>query len=243
MEFTNSIDLNIAERLQKDQEFRRAFFHAQARDEISSQIFEFREKAKLTKQTDFAEACGMKQSAVSRMEKHEYSSWTFNTLIRIAEALNARWRFVLQSTSDAVAEYRRREQVDISDLIEVQQLDPTKFLELENAAQGVTPCAVEEKQGTDVLPGSSAFSEPRGQFQPVVIGVGSLGSTCINMLESALYPVSTTDFVFTSQALGRTCPVGQLYPYDRSNVANTTNSTEGTRPTSAYADQLSGVQL
>jgi hypothetical protein len=47
----------------------------------------------------------MKQSAVSRIEQAHYAAWNLTTLFRAGEALNARWRIVLEPLEEAIKEY------------------------------------------------------------------------------------------------------------------------------------------
>ncbi len=68
--------------------FRRRFFRLRAQEETAQHIRELRERRKL-RQVDLAKRAGMKQSAVSRIEQASYSAWSYKTLLRIAEALDA----------------------------------------------------------------------------------------------------------------------------------------------------------
>lgn len=102
--FIKPINLEIAEKLRKDEVYRRAFFRAFTADDIALQIRKLR-NFRGFKQVELAVAANMKQSAVSRIEQAEYSSWTFNTLLRIAEALNARLLVRFQITEDAIKDY------------------------------------------------------------------------------------------------------------------------------------------
>jgi transcriptional regulator with XRE-family HTH domain len=106
MSFT-SIDLGLRELL-RDPKRRQEFFKAITQDEIASQIRSLRKKRELN-QTEFARAADMKQSAVSRIEQAEYSSWTLTTLFKVAAALDARWRVVLEPVEDAIAELEQIE--------------------------------------------------------------------------------------------------------------------------------------
>jgi len=108
MNSVTSIDLNISEEL-KDPDFAKLFFHQMARDEIAIGIRKLREKRELS-QTQLAALAGMKQSAISRLEQAEYSGWSFSTLIRIADALEGRLRFVIEPIEDIIQEYEREEQ-------------------------------------------------------------------------------------------------------------------------------------
>lgn len=106
MDYTKPIELKVIENLKHDPEYRKAFFRADATDSIALQIRQLRKRRALN-QSELAAAADMKQSAVSRIEQAEYSSWTFNTLCRVAEALNARLRIVFQPVQDAIAEFER----------------------------------------------------------------------------------------------------------------------------------------
>lgn len=66
------------------------------------------------RQTDLAKAARMKQSAISRLEQAEYSRWGFNTLIRIADSLDARVIFRLEAAEDTIAEVERQERARAS---------------------------------------------------------------------------------------------------------------------------------
>lgn len=105
-----SIDLELSEILH-DAVRRQEFFKAIVQDEIASQIRELRKKREL-KQSDIAERANMKQSAVSRIEQADYSSWTLTTLLRVAAALDARWRMILQPCEEAIKEYENLEGTD-----------------------------------------------------------------------------------------------------------------------------------
>ncbi|MCH8314157.1 MAG: helix-turn-helix transcriptional regulator [Nitrospinae bacterium] len=86
------------------------FFRERAKDEIAIQIRELREKLEM-RQIDFAKQADMKQSAVSRIEQADYSGWTFKTLLKVAEALDARLKITFQPMDDVIAEYENRERI------------------------------------------------------------------------------------------------------------------------------------
>jgi transcriptional regulator with XRE-family HTH domain len=99
----SSTSIGLKELL-RDPSRRHEFFKSITQDEIASQIRELRKRRDMT-QSVFANKSGMKQSAVSRIEQAEYSSWTLSTLFKVAFALNARWRVTLQPIEEAVKEY------------------------------------------------------------------------------------------------------------------------------------------
>jgi transcriptional regulator with XRE-family HTH domain len=103
----SSINTNIARKLKKA-EYRHKFFRGRAQDELAYQLRRFRKKRGL-KQSELAPLCGMKQSAISRIEQASYSRWSFNTLLRIAKALDVRVRIVIDDTTDVIREYEQIE--------------------------------------------------------------------------------------------------------------------------------------
>src|SRR3990167_2289817 len=94
------IKLGTAEKLRRDREYARRFFRGQARDEIAMQIRGLRERRGFTTQEAFGRLVGMQQSAVSRIENAAYEGWTFKTLLRVAEALDARLRILFEPRED-----------------------------------------------------------------------------------------------------------------------------------------------
>lgn len=108
MNSISPIKLNLSERLEKDSDFRKRFFRGQAQDEVASIIISLR-KARKKRQIDLAKEAGMKQSAISRIEQADYSGWTLNTLFRVADALNARLRVMLDPTESIIEHYRKKE--------------------------------------------------------------------------------------------------------------------------------------
>ena len=109
MELTTPIDLNISRALGKKSFFHK-FFVSRAKDEIASKIRELRERRELT-QKQFAEKTGMKQSAVSRIEQSDYAGWNFKTLVRVAEALDARLIVDFMPREDVIKKYEMNKKV------------------------------------------------------------------------------------------------------------------------------------
>lgn len=101
------IDLRIAEKLKK-RSYRDAFFRSWTQDEVAIQIKSLRKKRKL-RQHDLGHATGMKQSAISRLEQATYSRWGFQTLLRLAKALDARIRIVLEPAEEVIRQYEWQE--------------------------------------------------------------------------------------------------------------------------------------
>ena len=112
MNLLKSIDLDLINKLQ-DKEYRDVFFEEWSNDEVADQIRRLRKLRKL-RQVDVADATGMKQSAISRIEQSEYSRWNFVTLLRIGQALDARVRVIFEPAEHVIKEYEQAEEPAIS---------------------------------------------------------------------------------------------------------------------------------
>lgn len=102
-----SIDLNLREKL-KDKEFRRQWFRAQLEANVPDMFRALREDRAMTQQ-ELATAAEMKQSAISRFEKSDEANWNFETLLTLAEALDAKLEIVLVKAENVISDYERRE--------------------------------------------------------------------------------------------------------------------------------------
>ena len=107
MDHVTDFELEISQKL-KEKRFRDYFFQAESRYEIARQIRQLRQKRGM-RQADLAEKSGMPQSSVSRIEQAEYSGWTYKTLCKVASALDARLRFVLDDAESVIREFERKE--------------------------------------------------------------------------------------------------------------------------------------
>jgi transcriptional regulator with XRE-family HTH domain len=108
MKSLSPIKLNLVEKFKEQRYFQR-FFRGRSQDEIVAAIQELRDMRGNLTQGQLADRCGMKTSAVCRLEKPEYGRWNFQTLWRIAEALDARWRFILEPRESVIEAYVRRD--------------------------------------------------------------------------------------------------------------------------------------
>lgn len=102
----SQIRMNLLEKL-KDKNYRHRFFKGRTEDDLASKLIEFRKKRGLS-QAALARLCGMKQSAVSRIEKASYSRWSFATLWRVAKALDVRVQVIFTGMEDVIREYEIR---------------------------------------------------------------------------------------------------------------------------------------
>jgi transcriptional regulator with XRE-family HTH domain len=116
MSLVLSIKLNVLKKLKEDKAYRERFFRGQAADEIAISIRSLREKRGET-QTDLAKKADMKQSAISRIEQADYYGWTFRTLFRVADALDARLRVIFEPAETVIANYERREEAQLNDRV------------------------------------------------------------------------------------------------------------------------------
>src|SRR5688572_8635485 len=70
-----------------DRDYRTEYAHAQLDATVATQIKAIREQRQWT-QSRLAERAAMKQSRISAMEDVDYSSWSINTLKRLAAAFD-----------------------------------------------------------------------------------------------------------------------------------------------------------
>jgi len=103
-----SIDLNIVERLKRDPAFRQRFFLAESSAKIAQQLIALRKRRELS-QAQLAEKLGTQQPAISRVESADYRNWSYNTLRKVAEALDARLRVYIEPSEDVFKEYEDEE--------------------------------------------------------------------------------------------------------------------------------------
>lgn len=101
------IDLKLAKKF-SDPEYFNEFFSIRSQEEVANGIRDLREKRGMT-QGELATLCEMKQSAISRMEGSEYAGWSFNTLRRLAEALDARLSVFFEPREAVIARYQTQE--------------------------------------------------------------------------------------------------------------------------------------
>lgn len=99
-----SIDIGVAERLKSDPEFRREYFLAESSAMIARQLIRLRKRRGLN-QNQVAKELNTKQPAISRVESADYRNWSFNTLRKLADALDARLRVYIEPFEDVVGDY------------------------------------------------------------------------------------------------------------------------------------------
>lgn len=98
-----SIELKLPEKL-RDKEYRQKFFIAEASAEIARQLVKLRKRRHLS-QRELAGQVGMQQPRISQVERADYMNWSFNTLRRLAEAMDARIRVTIEPAEDILVEY------------------------------------------------------------------------------------------------------------------------------------------
>lgn len=103
----HSIDLNLAEKL-RDKAYRRKFFSAECSAEIATQLIALRKRRDLD-QGEVADLTDTQQPAISRYERADYLSRSFSILQKIADALDARIRVLIEPSEDILHEYEEGE--------------------------------------------------------------------------------------------------------------------------------------
>jgi transcriptional regulator with XRE-family HTH domain len=99
----HEIDLNLFQEL-RNVDFRQQYFLAESSAQIAEQLIALRKRRGLS-QKEVAEATGTQQPAISRTEQADYQNWSFNTLRKIAGALDARIRVSIEPSEDILGEY------------------------------------------------------------------------------------------------------------------------------------------
>jgi len=99
----NITDLRLIEDL-KDKGFRSQFFRAELELSIPSQLKTLRKKRQLN-QTQLAQLLGTQQSAISRIERSDEMNLELETLLRLADALDARLSVKMEPAEDVIYEY------------------------------------------------------------------------------------------------------------------------------------------
>ena len=127
----SQIKSNIAEKL-RDKNYRTEFFKGRTQSEIAYDLRRFR-KARGLNQNELAQLCGMKQSAISRIEQASYSKWNFTTFWRIVEALDVRVRVTIDDSAHAIQEYEQRESLEQNCSFAVTPLRQSLGAEVRNA--------------------------------------------------------------------------------------------------------------
>lgn len=99
----SDIDLNLEERL-SDPEFRREWFRAELEDAVPEAYRNLRIRRGIT-QAELARRMGTKQPAICRFEQSDEAVWQFDFLLRLAEAMDARLRVIVEAAEDVLGEY------------------------------------------------------------------------------------------------------------------------------------------
>jgi transcriptional regulator with XRE-family HTH domain len=97
-------DLGLVKELE-DREFRNQFFRTEREIDIPAQIKTLRKLRKL-KQEELADLVGTKQSAISRLERSQEAKFELETLVKLAEALDARLSVLIEPYETVIARYR-----------------------------------------------------------------------------------------------------------------------------------------
>ncbi len=101
----NSIDLCLSERL-KDIEYRREWFRAELEAKVPELFRDLRELRGWT-QAELADKSEMKQSAISRFEVSTDAVWKLETLLKLADALDAQLSISLEPSERVLERYAR----------------------------------------------------------------------------------------------------------------------------------------
>ncbi len=122
-----STDLGLVKELE-DRDFRNQFFRAEREIDIPAQVKNLRKFRKMN-QEELANLVGTKQSAISRLERSQEAKFELETLVKLAEALDARLAVVFEPYEIVIARYRAESAAvrasAASDVSETGQRGPT----------------------------------------------------------------------------------------------------------------------
>ena len=125
-EIAHSIDLELPKKL-RDRSYRQRFFIAETSAQIAKQLIALR-KRRDKSQKEVAALVKTGQSAISRVEDASYRNWSFNTLRRLAEAMDARIHVIIEPAEDVLSEYdEQSEDVEVADVSQPTQDELAKL--------------------------------------------------------------------------------------------------------------------
>ncbi len=159
MDSLPSIDLSVFERLKNDPEFRQKFFLAESSAKIAQQLINLRKRRKLN-QTQVAEKIETGQPAISRVESADYCNWSFNTLRKLAAAMDARIRVLIEPAEDVLSEYAAEDQTEIRNPL------PQRSSTSQAIVRGVAPPEPEERVERQI----KITRHPKGAVAVMAIG-------------------------------------------------------------------------
>lgn len=133
-----SIDLQIAKKLRDDPAYRRKFFLAETSANIARQLIVLRKRRGLS-QKDVADLTKTGQPAISRVERADYHNWSFNTLRKLCESMDARLRVFIEPSEDVLVEYEREEAVNKSSARLADQNQPDDLLPEQSEPKATVP--------------------------------------------------------------------------------------------------------
>jgi transcriptional regulator with XRE-family HTH domain len=206
-EIAHSIDLNLPQKL-RDKPYRQKFFWAESCAHIAKQLIDLRKRRGLN-QKQVAEMTGTKQPAISRFEQADYQNRNFNTLLSIADVLDARVRVLIQPYEDILKEYVN-EVADTAESGDAAELDEDIFSDSVVAAQSEASAMDVSGTGTAIIPmqseglayptvGSGAYSMTgyafQGTIDPNTIALSGC-STAVDIPDPAIVQANTTAVLF-----------------------------------------------
>jgi transcriptional regulator with XRE-family HTH domain len=164
------IELDLVRKL-RDPEYRKRFFLVEASADIARQLIELRKRRRYS-QRELADRAGMKQPAISRVERANYQNWSFNTLRRLVEAMDARLRVIIEPWEDILPEYEQESDYALARNLIASKDDQAKQTQTYSASTE-TPHTIEAALARP--PSSSVFFAYQGRLSHfnVESGIGA----------------------------------------------------------------------
>jgi transcriptional regulator with XRE-family HTH domain len=154
--------MTIPKRLRKkfsDKEFAHAYVDEFLNMSIATQLKVLREQQELT-QKRLAELAGMKQERISVLENVNYSSWSINTLRKLAAAFDVRLRVSFETFGSCLAEMENFTRESLERMSREKELALDRKLESASLFQAYFELPINQNTTTQASAGVVSAGKP-----------------------------------------------------------------------------------
>ena len=113
---------NLSKRLRDNKQFRQHFFRSRTRNKIAVELRQLRELRGL-KQSELKKKFGIHQSAISRIEQADYSSWTYKTLWKATDALDGVLDVSIRPVEHDIEQFQKKELAEEEEIRKREQMN------------------------------------------------------------------------------------------------------------------------
>jgi len=153
----------------RDKDYRHPYVDEFLNSSIATQIKVLREQRGWS-QKDLADKAGMKQPVISRIENVNYSSWSINTLRKIAEAFDLTLRVTFESFGTRLKDITKFSRETLKRLSFEKDPEFKKVVYIDFLQEEL----IEPQTSTDLdtIPLFALFDDPKGEKLPISIMYG-----------------------------------------------------------------------